>query len=163
MSIFRPNLMVKDLRAIPLEKLQKQGIRCLLFDVDNTIVPYNSQGLTADTIDWFEIPRSMGFRMCILSNNHAARLTPVSEKLQIPFVERSQKPFPVGAKRAMEKLKVTPKETAMIGDQLITDVCGGNYMGFYTVVVEPINKQEFWGTKINRQWEKLLYKVMGLK
>ena len=54
MKMFTPNLMVKDLQALPLEALQAQGIENLLFDVDNTIVPYNSQGLTQETIDWFE-------------------------------------------------------------------------------------------------------------
>lgn len=163
MSIFRPDLMVKDLHSVPLEALKEKGIKFLLFDVDNTIVPYNSQGLTEETIAWFEKPRTMGFSMSILSNNKEERLVPVAEKLGIHFVERSKKPLPVGAKKAMALLQASPEETAMIGDQLITDVCGGNLMGFYTIVVEPINKKELWITRINRQWEKLLYKIMKLK
>lgn len=158
MKKFTPNLMVKDLRAIPLEELKAKGIKYMLFDVDNTIVPYNSQGLTQDTIEWFEIPRAMGFSMAILSNNNEERLTPVSEKLGIPFIARSKKPTSNGAKRAMTLLKATPRETALVGDQLITDILCGNRMGFYTIVVEPINKQELWVTRFNRNFERLIYR-----
>ncbi|MEE0775482.1 MAG: YqeG family HAD IIIA-type phosphatase [Bacillota bacterium] len=163
MSKFFPDLMVKDIYSLPLEELKARGIRCLLFDVDNTIVPYNSQGLTQETIDWFRIPKEHGFLMSILSNNSDERVLPVSEKIGIPFVARAKKPSSNGAKRAMAMLGVTPEETAMVGDQLITDVFGGNCMGFYTIVVQPINKNEFWGTRINRKLEKIIYAMMRLK
>ncbi|MDO4542876.1 MAG: YqeG family HAD IIIA-type phosphatase [Bacillota bacterium] len=158
MKKFTPNLMVKDLRSIPLEELKAKGIKCLLFDVDNTIVPYNSQGLTDDTIAWFDIPRKMGFVMGILSNNKGERLKPVAEKLGIPFIARSKKPLSYGAKRAMALLGVKPEETAMVGDQLITDILCGNRMGFYTIVVEPLNKNELWLTRFNRNFERLIYR-----
>ncbi len=163
MSIFFPDLMVKDIYSLPLEDLKKRGIRCLLFDVDNTIVPYNSQGLTEETIDWFRIPKEHGFLMSILSNNSDERVFPVAEKIGIPFIAHAKKPLSDGAKRAMEMLEVTPEETAMVGDQLITDVLGGNCMGFYTIVVQPINKNEFWGTRINRKLEKIIYAFMKLR
>ena len=162
MRVFFPDLMVKNIYSLPLEELKAKGIRCLLFDVDNTIVPYNSQGLTQEAIDWFRIPKEQGFLMSILSNNSAERVTPVSEKLGIPFVARAKKPSSDGAKRAMKMLGVKPSETAMVGDQLITDVFGGNRVGFYTIVVEPMNKNEFWGTKINRKLEKIIYAIMRL-
>ncbi|MEG0874569.1 MAG: YqeG family HAD IIIA-type phosphatase [Clostridiales bacterium] len=163
MEKFTPNLMAKNLSAIPLENLKNNGIKFLLFDVDNTIVPYNSQGLTNHTIEWFKSTKEMGFTMAILSNNNEARLTPVSEKLGIPFIARSKKPTTNGAKRAMALLGATPEETALIGDQLITDILCGNLMGFFTIVVEPINKNEFWITKFNRNFERLIYNSIERK
>lgn len=161
MKMFTPNLMVKDLQALPLEALQAQGIENLLFDVDNTIVPYNSQGLTQETIEWFKIPKAMGFAMAILSNNNEERLTPVSEKLGIPFIARSKKPTSNGAKRAMKLLNAKAEATALVGDQLITDILCGNRMGFYTIVVEPINKNELWITRFNRNFERMIYRSIA--
>lgn len=163
MKIFTPNLMVRDLFALPLKELKAKGIKYLLFDVDNTIVPYNSQGLTEDTAAWFKTAKSFGFTMGILSNNKAERLAPLAEKLDIPFIERSKKPTSRGAKRAMRLFNATPAETALIGDQLITDILCGNRMGFYTIVVEPINKNELWITRFNRNFERMIYRSIKKK
>ncbi|MGI5873072.1 MAG: YqeG family HAD IIIA-type phosphatase [Bacillota bacterium] len=163
MSIFRPNYLADDLFDLPLETLKKKGIVHLLFDVDNTIVPYNSQEIPEETVRWFHETSAKGFRLCILSNNSGERVAPVAEKLGIDYVARAKKPLQNGAKRAVALFNA-PKETiALIGDQLLTDMACGNIAGFTTIVVKPINPDELWITKWHRNYEKLLYRLMGIR
>ena len=90
-------------------------------------------------------------------------MAPVAEKLGIDYVARAKKPLQNGAKRAVALFNA-PKETiALIGDQLLTDMACGNIAGFTTIVVKPINPDELWITKWHRNYEKLLYRLMGIR
>jgi HAD superfamily phosphatase (TIGR01668 family) len=163
MSIFRPDILVDDIFSLPLADWQAQGITNILFDVDNTIVPYNSQEIPEKTVAWFHETTAQGFHLCILSNNSAARIAPVAETLGIDFVARAKKPLLFGAVRAIALFNATKDHIALVGDQLLTDVACGNLAGFTTVVVKPLNPDELWITKWHRHYEKLLYRLMRIK
>ncbi len=163
MSIFRPDLLAEDLFDLPLADLKAKGIVHILFDVDNTIVPYNSQEIPEATIEWFKQTTTDGFHLCILSNNSAERVAPVAEKLGIDFIARAKKPLQNGAKRAITLFDAPKEKIALVGDQLLTDTVCGNRAGFTTIVVKPINPDELWITKWHRNYEKLLYRLMGIR
>ena len=163
MSIFRPDYLIDDIYALPLEELKEKGITHILFDVDNTIVPYNSQKIPEKTVEWFHATAKAGFHLCILSNNSDERVAPVAEKLGIDFVAHSKKPLLNGANRAVKLFNAPKEQIALVGDQLLTDVACGNRAGFTTFVVKPINPDELWITKWNRNYEKLLYCLMGIR
>lgn len=163
MSIFRPDRLCDDLFSLPLEELKAKGVTNILFDVDNTIVPYNSQKIPEETVEWFHVTAKEGFRMCILSNNSGERVAPVAEKLGIEYIARAKKPLQNGAKRAVTLFGVPKDRIALVGDQLLTDMACGNIAGFTTICVKPINPDELWITKWHRNYEKLLYKLMGIK
>lgn len=163
MNPFRPDYLIDDIFHIPLEQFKKVGITNFLFDVDNTIVPYNSQNIPEDTIRWFHETTAAGFHLCILSNNSDERVAPVAEKLGIDFVAHAKKPLQNGAKRAVTLFGEGKEHIALVGDQLLTDMLCGNMAGFTTVCVKPINPDELWITKWHRNYEKLLYFLMGIK
>jgi hypothetical protein len=128
----------------------------LIFDLDNTITEWNSQDISAETRQWFEKVRNMGFVVGILSNNNEKRIQGVAEQLNVPYVFNGRKPLRRGYHKVMRQLEVAPEETVMLGDQIFTDIWGGNRMKLYTILIEPIHAREYWGTKITRQFEKIV-------
>ncbi len=159
-NLFTPDMMVDSLFSIPLLELHNKGIRALLFDLDNTIVEWNRRDVENHIVHWFQTIKDAGFKVLILSNNGEERVLAVAEKLDIPFIARAKKPSFIGSQKAMSLFGVQAEECAMIGDQLLTDICGGNRAGFLTILVTPISPKEFWGTRISRQVEKVLFRMM---
>ncbi len=152
-----PNLMTKSILTISIADLQARGIRCLLFDMDNTITYWRSEEIDEEIIDWFAHLSDLGMRACVLSNSRIDRVGKVSQKLNLPCVASSKKPFSGGFRRALNLMNVKKEETAIIGDQLFTDVLGGNRMGLYTILVEPRGKIDHIGTKLfYRKAERLV-------
>lgn len=143
---------------ISLDEMQALNKKAFILDLDNTITGWNSNDITAEVLDWFVLIKERGFKACILSNNGEARVVQVADQLGIPFVHRAQKPRRGAFYRAMEILEVTPDQTAVIGDQIFTDILGGNRAGLYTILVVPLFKKEFAGTKISRMMEYFVLK-----
>lgn len=161
-----PDVYVASVSNIPLDKLWDMGKRLLLFDLDNTLVPWNHPDVPDDLRAWMQSAKRRGFQVCIVSNNHGPRVQAFSEKTNLAFVAAARKPKPAGFLQAMERFGFTPKETVMVGDQLFTDIQGGKRAGLYTVLVLPIHKDEWWGTKLNRQAERIVMRLLmqkGLK
>jgi len=155
-----PDLQVASLTDIPLESLQARQIRALILDLDNTITEWNSNIVNNQVGEWFQNIKKAGFQACILSNNKEQRCLAVAKYLDIPFIFKAKKPRRAAFYRAMEIMKVKPEETAVIGDQIFTDVLGGNRAGLYTILVTPLARKEFIGTKISRTMEKMvLYRL----
>ena len=152
-NILYPRMYVNTLLDIPLEELEKAGIRAFILDLDNTITEWNSQELRAEVEAWFSAIKQQGFKACILSNNGEQRILQISKRLGIPFIHRARKPLRRSFLRAVDLMEIKPSETAVIGDQIFTDVLGGNRAGLYTILVKPLAKKEFYGTKISRTME----------
>ncbi len=119
--------------------LARRGIVLLLADLDNTLSPYG-QALPSDAVRaWNEGLRAAGVSLFVLSNNrHADRPRVYCEALGIPFLGHAGKPGTEGFFRAMERMGAAPGQTALVGDQVFTDVLGGNRAGVTTILVEPI-------------------------
>ncbi|NLU49896.1 MAG: YqeG family HAD IIIA-type phosphatase [Syntrophomonadaceae bacterium] len=155
-KIFYPDIYVDSVLDIPLDCLRNTNITSLILDLDNTITEWNSNRLAPEIAAWISDTKNKGFKVCIVSNNNEKRVLGVAEVLDIPCVCRAGKPLARAFRRALAKLGATPHETAMVGDQIFTDILGGNLMGMITILVSPINKREFMGTRIMRQVEKLV-------
>lgn len=153
-----PDLYVKSLMEIPLDELKGLGKKAFILDLDNTVTEWNSNNLTKEVAEWFITIKEQGFKACILSNNGEQKVVKVAEQLGIPYVHRAQKPRRGAFFKAMKTLDATKEETAVIGDQIFTDVLGGNRAGLFTILVVPINKKEFVGTKISRLMEYFVLK-----
>lgn len=156
MRIFYPDMYVSSLNNIDIDRLKEQGIKAIIFDLDNTLVPWNSNQLKPETAQWFAKLKQAGFKTCILSNNSKERVEAMSGMLAIPALHKAAKPRRRAFYRALQMLGVKAEQTAMVGDQVFTDVLGGNRLGLYTILVVPMSKREFIGTRINRQLEKLV-------
>lgn len=152
-GILYPDMYVDSLLDIPLDELQGKNIKAFILDLDNTITEWNSNYIREEIAAWFKTILDQGFKACILSNNGQQRVVQVAQSLGIPFISRAQKPRRGAFRRAVELMGVQPEETAVIGDQIFTDVLGGNRAGLFTILVVPIARREFVGTKFSRAME----------
>lgn len=146
-------MYVDSIMDIPLDKLKQMNIQTFIFDLDNTITGWNSNEITTEVSDWFKKIKEAGFKACILSNNGHLRVYQVAQDLGIPFICRAKKPRRGAFNRAVSLMGVKPEQTAVIGDQIFTDILGGNRAGLFTILVVPIAKREFMGTKVSRVME----------
>ncbi len=152
-SFLYPRIYVDSILDIPLKQLQKLNINAFILDLDNTVTEWNSNEIKEEVSQWFTMIKQEGFKACILSNNGEQRVLAVAQSLDIPYVYRAQKPRRGGYYRAMSIMEAGPQETAVIGDQIFTDIWGGNRAGLFTILVKPIARREFMGTKISRSME----------
>lgn len=156
-GILRPDFQYETLQDIPVEMLRKNGITGLLLDLDNTVAPWNDNTLTAEVRDWFAQIKEAGIVACIVSNNRQPdRVAAVADVLEILYVYKAAKPSRKAFQKGVETLEKESKEVAVIGDQLFTDVLGGNRAGLKTILVTPIHEREFAGTKVLRFMETLI-------
>ena len=162
MDLFVPDIYQKSIYDINYKKLKKRGIKCLLFDLDNTLVPYNVDLPDIKVKDLFaELEES--FKVIIISNSPKDRLRPFKEKLNVDVAFKSKKPLKGKYKKIMEIYNFKDSEIACIGDQLLTDILGANRMGFTSILVNPIGPVEFTFTKINRFFESKILNIFAKK
>jgi len=148
-----PDLYVESILDLPLEKLYRHGIKAFILDLDNTVTEWNSREIRDEVVAWMKEVKVRGFKACIASNNGHERVVVVAEGLGIPFVPKAGKPRRRAFRRALQVMGSSVEETAVIGDQIFTDILGGNRMGLFTILVVPINKREFIGTRVMRKFE----------
>lgn len=157
LRILYPQKYVDSLFDVDPEFLRRNGIKGILFDLDNTIVCRDAARCTPEVEAWLSELQRLGFRIGIVSNNSAGRVGSFAGLLGIPAVHRAVKPWKKPFLRAVKMLGTTPGETALIGDQIFTDVLGGNMAGLYTILVAPLKGKEFWGTRlISRPLERIV-------
>lgn len=133
------------------------GIEAVLLDLDNTLVGWQRKDVSDSVLHWLKELKEQGIRLCLVSNTRfGKRLLALSSELDIPCVRRAWKPRKKGFQSAMDQLGVDAHRTAMIGDQMFTDIYGANRLGIYTVMVRPLAKREFIGTKVSRLIEIVL-------
>ena len=153
MEKYVPDIYSKSIYSINYDKLKEQGIKCLLFDLDNTLVPYNVKEADEKTKQIFEQLKS-NFNVILFSNSPKTRLKNFKDYLEVDCLASAKKPFKKSYIKILNEFKYAENEVAIIGDQLYTDILGGNKVGITTILVNPIsNKYPFW-TKIGRLNEK---------
>lgn len=162
MDLFIPDIYQQSIYTINYKKLHKNGIKCLLFDLDNTIAPYNTLEPDQKVKELFARLEN-DFKIIIISNNNKNRLRPFKEKLNVDTAYSSKKPFKSKYKKILELYKFKVSEVACIGDQLLTDILGANRMGFTSILVNRIAKYETIFTRINRFFESFILKSLEQK
>ena len=142
---FLPDLILHALTDLSAELLKEKGIRFLMLDFDNTIVPYTCDEPTEAVEAWFRGMKESGITLCMVSNSKRDRVKRFCEAREIPCIRRARKPFWwVGIRTALQQFSVLPEEAAIVGDQIFTDTLGGNGAGVTTVLVTPINNHNIW-------------------
>ncbi|WP_249226506.1 YqeG family HAD IIIA-type phosphatase [Alicyclobacillus mengziensis] len=149
-----PDEYVASIAEIDLDRLWQEGRRLILTDLDNTLVPWNHPEVPDDLLTWLKTAEGIGFRVCIVSNNRGPRVRAFAEAAGLPYLAPARKPKPDAFLEGMRKFSVSSAATVMVGDQLFTDVRGGNRVGLYTILVLPINPREWWGTRVVRRIER---------
>ncbi len=159
MQNFIPDIYQKSIYDIDYQKLKKKGIKCLLFDLDNTLVPVKTVAPTKKVKELFQLLEK-DFKIIILSNSGKKRLIPFKEGLNVDTSFSSHKPFKKKYLKIMKIYGFKYHEIAAIGDQLLTDICGANRVGVTSILVHPIGEYEKIWTKINRFFESFVYRKL---
>lgn len=147
---FKPTWMVRSIYSITPEQIEKNNIKAVLTDLDNTLIAWNNPEATEESIQWIERMKEANIPVVIFSNNSEERVKVVADYLGLDFIARGMKPSRRGFRKAQEELKLPKEEILMVGDQVITDVLGANRFGVRSVLVQPLLESDAWNTKFNR-------------
>ena len=151
---FLPKDYLKSIYEIKIENLQKEGIKGIIFDIDNTLVPYDEAEPNKEIIRFFEEIREAGIKITLVSNNTENRVVKFNEKLKVFAIHKSRKPFTKSFKKALQLMNCKKEEAIIVGDQIFTDVYGGNKAGIKTILVVPVSDKDEWITRIKRGLER---------
>lgn len=163
MQLLTPSLHIETIYDLPSEWLKQRAITSVITDLDNTLVPWRDYRVAQELADWFDFLHRSGYKTLILTNARPApTIVEMSRKLNTKLIVGARKPIVRFFRQALELLDSKPHETCVIGDQIFTDVLGGNLVGCHTVLVERIGHKEFIGTKIMRLLERLVKRRVGL-
>lgn len=163
---FYPDEIKESAYVIEYEKLYNDGIRGIIYDIDNTLVTH---GAPADerAIKLFKRLKETGFKVVLLSNNKEPRVKMFNDSVNVLYIFKANKPAKSGYLKAMEMMGTDIDSTIFIGDQLFTDVWGAKRCGIKNVLVRPIGKKEEIQIVLKRYLEKIVlyfyYKSIGRK
>lgn len=152
---FYPKKYVRSIYSINLKKYYKMGYRGILFDIDNTLVPHGAAA-TDKAINFFNKLRKIGFKFCLISNNKEERVKSFATAVDAPYICDAHKPSTKSYIDAMDIMGTDMEETIFVGDQLFTDVFGGNRANMYTILVRQINPKEEFQIVLKRYLEKVV-------
>lgn len=153
-GVILPDVFLHSIFDVTVELLNKLEVEALILDVDNTLRAWGSKLPVDGVCGWVRSMKLSGIKLVIASNNFKNRVEPFAKKLELDYVFFSCKPLWFGLNRAAKKLKVSKKKIAVVGDQIFTDVFGGNLRGFKTFLVEPFLKENTFGFKFKRWLEQ---------
>lgn len=151
-------MYVNSIYDINFEELKERGITSLVFDIDNTLVPQKILNPDRKVINLFKFLKSKGFKICLISNNTTKRVNNFTKNIGIQGVSWAIKPRKAAFYKALKMLDSKPEETAIIGDQIFTDILGGHRVGLFTILVRPLSSEEFGWTKLMRKLERRVLK-----
>ena len=148
-----PDAYFNKVEEITIEFLNKNKIKALILDIDNTLIDY-SKIMTSSVENWAKNIKGQGVKIYILTNSNKKKKVENKKKiLDVPYIYFGKKPLKMGFKKAKRELKEDSKNIAVVGDQIFTDVIGGNRCKMFTILVEPINEKDFWYTRWKRPIE----------
>lgn len=153
-----PKAYFESVKEITVDFLNKNNIKALILDVDNTILDFD-KNMPDGVEKWCEDLKKQGIKFCILSNsNHKEKVQMVAQKLNIPYFYFATKPLKRGFKKAIKLLKENEGNIAAVGDQIFTDVIGSNRCNMFSILVKPINEKDILITRIKRPIENYIVK-----
>ena len=139
-----PELMTESVTNLTPEFLQRRGIRLLMLDFDNTIVPYTTDIPTGTMEAWLHEMLNSEVKVCVVSNSKRDRVKVFCGKYGIPCITHSKKPFAKGITECLDRFGLSVSVCALAGDQIFTDTLGANCAGLTSILVKPINNHNFW-------------------
>ena len=161
MSLFKPKIYVKDIMHVNYNQLYKDGIRTIIFDLDNTIILVNEKYPTKETITFIN-KLSSRFKIIIASNNNQKRVSNACKDILCDYIYHACKPSKK-IDKYFYKNNLKKEEMCLIGDQLVTDIYCGNRLGIKTILVDPMSTKDLKVTYFNRIIEKIIKKRINLK
>ena len=160
---FVPDKYTKSIYTIDYNQLKNNKVKCLIFDLNNTLAPLSLKKPNKKLIDLFEELKDMKFKLYIVSNSMKKRVEPFKEILCVDSSYLSMKPSLKKFKKIYNMHKFKDNEIAVIGDELLTDIWAANRMNFVSILVNPIGTKEFFSTKLGRVFENFIIERLTKK
>ena len=139
-----PKFICHDITDVPPGFLKEKGVRVLMLDFDNTVIPYTTNTPTDAVVAWLSEMKNAGIEICVLSNSMKDRAKDFCRKYHLACVTHAMKPFSRGYRECMEQFGATATECAMVGDQIFTDTLGANCCGITSILVKSIDNHTIW-------------------
>jgi HAD superfamily phosphatase (TIGR01668 family) len=156
----RPTSFAPRIQHISLERLELDGLRGIIVDLDNTLVGYTHAAPDEEVAQWIHGAVARGFRVAVVTNNATQWARDVAANLGVHCVAQAGKPSPRGFLKALEWLGTDKHATVVIGDQVFTDVLGAKLFGMKVILTEPIVGREQWWMRVLRFLERIvLYRM----
>ena len=159
----KPHLQLNRATDITANLLKEMKVSCLILDVVNTLCLKKGKKIFDGVMEWLDKMKKAGIKLIILSNAKPERMEGIAKNFGLPFVALGLKPLTVGYKRAAKRMGENIKNCAIVGDQLLTDILGGNLSRCKTILVCPVELETSFGFKIKRGIERKLLKKYNLK
>lgn len=156
--MFKPDIKLKRVTDITPELLREHGVDTLLLDVDNTLSTFKGTKFVDGYTEWRDMMLASGIKLRILSNAKSDRLAVFAKRAGLEGTGMAAKPLPFGYFRAAKQSGSKISATALAGDQIFTDVLGGNIAGVKTILLEPIELEKSWSFVLRRNLERKLLK-----
>ena len=153
MSQFYPTMTCNSITQITVPMLQRLGVKALILDVDNTLTTHNNPFPQGEILKWLQQMRANQVAMVLVSNNRSRRVSEFAKKLGMDYTANAMKPLTHGFRKTADKLGLEPAEIAVVGDQIFTDVWGGNRFGAVTILTRPISLEGGAFFRLKRQVE----------
>lgn len=160
MEIYVPDMYQENIYKINYDVLLSRGIKCLIFDLDNTLALINESLPTEETKSLFKNLKEKGFKIFIASNSIKARVKPFHEELKVDYIYSAKKPHIDKINNLILNNKFRLDQIAMIGDSMMDDIVCGNTIGITTILLDQIGKREFPIARIKRIKEKRIQKKL---
>ena len=139
-----PRAIFPALTQISPDYLRRQGIRLLMLDFDNTIVPYTTSEPTPEMAAWLGAMQASGIGLCVVSNSRKPRVVTFCEKYGLDCITHAKKPFSRGIRACLTRFSLEPARCALVGDQIYTDVLGANCAGVQSILISAIHNHTIW-------------------
>jgi HAD superfamily phosphatase (TIGR01668 family) len=149
----QPDLYYDSIASVDLDALASRGVIALLVDLDNTLLPRDTSEFPPSSLAFAARVRDAGMTACLVSNNWHERVHSAACELGFDLVPRALKPLPFAFLAGLRRLGATRSQTAVIGDQVFTDIVGGNALGMLTVLVRPLSSSDLPHTLLLRTLE----------
>lgn len=159
-DLLRPRLYVESIHQIDLAELQRRGIQAICSDLDNTLVPWSANEANPELLGWLQSVTASGMEVFLVSNAVPERLQRFLKLLGVRGIGKAGKPRRRAFLQALRQLNLPAERVALVGDQIFTDVLGGNRVGLYTILVVPLSRTEFIGTRVMRRLERLVLRAL---
>ena len=139
-----PGAMAGSLTELTPGMLEQRGIRLLMLDFDNTIVPYTTDVPTGEMLSWLREMEESDIRLCVVSNSRKGRVPRFCGEYGLDCITHAKKPFRRGIRQCLERYGVPPSQAALAGDQIYTDTLGANCAGMLSILVNAIDNHNIW-------------------
>lgn len=139
-----PKAIARDITQLTPQYLNSQGIRLLMMDFDNTIVPYTTDTPSEKVLFWLEMMKATDIKLCVVSNSKKKRVKSFCKKYGIDCITHARKPFSKGIRECLLRYDLPASQSALVGDQIYTDTLGANGCGVFSILVKAIDNHNFW-------------------